>query len=622
MVLGAGLSGLAISRALSAQGIGHVLVGTAPSDKPRLGESLNPDGSLEIVRQFPDQTRFFFDKRRVAVFFDGRTVDFDTLQLAAGRAMFAPLDYPSTVQLLHVDRVGFDRALHDAVVKDNHCLLAEGSIAEINYDPRTDRIDGIRLASGLSVACTYVFDATNHIRAAASRIGVPYQRIGDPRRVVFAHYRRNTSAAASAAPAEPRWTDATALVRLDRQNDVVDGLAWCIPLGDYVSLGISVDPATTSANPALLMDWVEKAYARRGIDILGVFGQRGTPTDQPYEHYTHERCHGRNWLLVGPTCCQIWFPAAAGVATGLIAARLAPDILRAPAQFAPLYQDYLDRVVASHSALAWLDEDSPQSATAEAVRQHAEAMLLGNTKRLSRYLGLKGTPPELAFGDALARFYEADRLLANPLHIDAATPGAQATRLFARGRGPWTGQPPGVTILQSLEKLEGPTAILGIVDMLSGRLEADTSSRFLADDVQLQIDQFRLHGTADWIAWVKILRNSADATNLQMMPASLAPGLLPPSPLPSGPLPPSPAQDHNDWVLTGQWQAEKNGRIAVSPPVSINFTLVGDRIAAIQTARADYTFIIGDSILPPVAFAAFVGQLNSGGTASTSQTPG
>src|SRR5947209_3493390 len=44
VILGAGLTGLAISRALSAAGITHMLVGDRPAETPRLGESLNAEG--------------------------------------------------------------------------------------------------------------------------------------------------------------------------------------------------------------------------------------------------------------------------------------------------------------------------------------------------------------------------------------------------------------------------------------------------------------------------------------------------------------------------------------------------------------------------------------------------
>src|SRR5262249_24761887 len=128
------------------------------------------------------------------------------------------------------------------------------------------------------------------------------------------------------------------------------------------------------------------------------------------------------------------------------------------------------------------------------------------------------------------------------------------------------------------------------IDILSGQRPPDASTQFLTDDMQLQIDHFRLRGAAQWEAWVAILRNSPGVKELEFIPGTLT-------------------QNQNDWVLTAQWQGEKGGRMAVSPPASINFTVTGERFSTIQTERADYTFIIGDSILAPVAFAAFLGGL-------------
>ena len=47
--------------------------------------------------------------------------------------------------------------------------------------------------------------------------------------------------------------------------------------------------------------------------MRGSFDVRGTPVDARYEHYRHDRCYGRNWLLAGTSCCQFWFPSASGV---------------------------------------------------------------------------------------------------------------------------------------------------------------------------------------------------------------------------------------------------------------------------------------------------------------------
>src|SRR5262245_9482752 len=100
VILGAGLTGLAVSRALSSAGVAHALVGDRPTETPRLGESLNAEGSLEAARQFPGLARFFSRKRQQTLFFGGNALAFDFPQFAAGHSYDALLGYPPTVQPL------------------------------------------------------------------------------------------------------------------------------------------------------------------------------------------------------------------------------------------------------------------------------------------------------------------------------------------------------------------------------------------------------------------------------------------------------------------------------------------------------------------------------------------
>jgi flavin-dependent dehydrogenase len=565
-----------------------VLVGDQPTEAPRPGESLNAEGSLEIARQFPDLAQFFADKQRLTLFFGGHALSFDSLQFEAGRSYYSLLGYPATVQLRHVDRIGFDPALFDAAIADPHCIHLDGKAAALDYQAATDRITGVLLASGKAIVSTYVFDATNQARFVARQLGVPLHRIGTPRRVVFAHYR---AAATTTAP-PPLWLHATSLLRLDVSKDQVEGLAWCIPVGGYVSVGISVDPEQAGANPELLLDWVDQAYSRRGVDLRAAFPGRGAPVDLRHDHYNHQRCFGRNWLLAGTSCCQFWFPSAAGVATGLVAARLAPDVLKAPVQVPRTYWEYINQVSASHSGLEWLVTDDPWSVTFEELQRRTQAMIAGNLTRLGSYLALHDAPPELAFGDAVWRLFESDRRRANPVSFDTALPQSQATLLFAQEGvpDPWTDSPIKVLVLVKPDKLEGPPAILGLIDMLSGRLGTDASAGLVTSDVKLQIDTFQLQGVAQWNAWVELLRGSPRVTNLELVPGSL-----------TG----SGAQ----WVLTAQWQGMMRGQASVSPQLSMTLVMASDRVAEIQTERADVTFVTGDSILPPAAFAAVVGEL-------------
>jgi hypothetical protein len=222
-------------------------------------------------------------------------------------------------------------------------------------------------------------------------------------------------------------------------------------------------------------------------------------------------------------------------------------------------------------------------------------MITGNVKRLIGYLRLQGTPLELACVDGLSRMYESDRLLANPFRIDTAPPRAQATRLFAKigEPDPWTDPPIAVPVLARPAKLDGPASILGLVDILSGRRDIGTSAELVTADLQVQIDQFALHGVAQWNAWVSYLRSSPRVPKLELVPGSLT------------------GKD-NPWLLNCQWQGLKGGQPSISPQFSLTFMMANDRVATIQTRRADYTFVIGDAILPQVAFAWLTARLMAG----------
>ena len=429
IILGAGLTGLAISRALSAAGIAHVLVGEAPGGAPRLGESLNAEGSQELAHQFPDLQRFFTAKQRQKVFFGNHALTVDFLPLRQGRLQDELLGLPASVDLLHVDRVGFDAALFDAVVGDAHCTYLADQAEALTYRQSTDHIEAVEFAGGRRLAASFVFDATNYVRFLARKLGVARTVLGPKRRVVFAHYHGQNAVVQDKTSAQntgqPVWMKATSLLRLASSTDGFEGLAWCIPLGNYVSLGVSVDPEVTPQRSSLLLDWLERAYALRGLEVRRNFPERSAPQDFVYEHFNHERCAGANWLLTGPTCCQFWFPAAAGVATGLIAARLAAGFLRAPKQTAAVYQDYIDGLAAAHGGLEWLVRDDPWSVSAEELQQRMQKMVIGNVKRFSRAPGIQRTSSELGLGDAFLRLYQADRVLTNPVRVETAVPAVR-----------------------------------------------------------------------------------------------------------------------------------------------------------------------------------------------------
>ncbi len=600
VIVGGGVTGLAISRALSQAGIAHRLVCEAPGDTPRLGESLNPEGSLEAMRQFPDLTRCFVDKRQVALFYGPQTLSFDAPRIARQPAWNVPLGYPGDVRLLHVDRIAFDLALYDSVIADPHCQCVGERVTGLDARPRTDRIEAVLLASGRRLASSYVFDASNHLRLCASALGLAVQTIGEPRRVVFAHYRR----AVTNALATPPWMQATSLLRLESGRDAVDAIAWCIPLADYVSVGVGHDPATRSPNAALLLDWTEKAYAARGIGVRAAFDQRSAPVDLRYQHYVHERCYGRNWLLAGSTCCQVWFPSAAGVGSGLFAARLAPDLLRSPLEAGSIYQDYMAQVATSHARLEWLaSADATTMPLADASRR-ATAMIRGNVKRLVRYAGLTPGPAELRFGNALPRLFELDRVRANRLRAVRAERSAQAAHAFGGidASDPWRGAPLALS-LPTDDVEQGPAAILAVAAQLAGRADPAALDQAFAQDFEWQVDDFAPQPRAAWDAWVGLLRASPRLPALDLRVLLLA------------------QQEDGTWQLDARWTSPAADGLALSRPVVLDFALAEGCIARLALRRVDFAFVFGEELVVRLRFADLLADATTTAKSSAHTAP-
>jgi flavin-dependent dehydrogenase len=589
VILGGGLTGLAISRQLSAAGVVHVLVCAPPGERPRLGESLNAEGSLEAQRQFPQHARFFHDKQRVALFYGDDAVSFDAIRSDATPAWQAAAGYPGDVRLMHVERIGFDQALYEEAVAHTCCLRLDDQAVAVDARPGGDRIHQVRLASGRTLPASYVFDATNHLRVVPRSLGLAQKIIGEPRRVVFAHYARDPK---SLYAATPPWLRATSLLRLQAKRDGVDGLAWCIPLGQYVSVGIGVDPATTSANTELLLQWTERAYATRGIAVRDAFPARSAPVDLRYQHYDHPRCFGINWLLAGPTCCQVWFPSAAGVGSGLLAARLAPDLLRVPRRAGAIYQDYMDDVSRSHGRLDWLAHDDPAQLSPADVRSRAATMAHGNVKRLASYVGLERAPRELDFGNALLRWFETARRTASPVSTSQLPPSAQAGHLFAQAEDvdPWMDPVVQTTLPVAVLPADAPKAVAGLVDLLSGRMDSADVADILLPEVELQLDEFRLDGIPAFQAWLAWLRGSPGVQDVQLRVRELA-------------------QDGNDWQLAAAWVGTRAKAPVVSGAVDLRVALRGERIAKLAISRGGLALMTGEGALPRAAFATWMQKI-------------
>ena len=343
VIIGSGLTGLSISHQLSRASIDHLLIGRRPERTPRLGESLNLEGTLLLWETFPELSRFFFPKRDALGFFGDYEVvcDFEVSQRAVSRAIFRSLGYAAATEFLQVDRIGFDDALWDLATRSAHCTVLDAPLADLEFDEPSDRFTSLRLVDGTVVRPSYVFDATNHGRLLGQRAKVEYRTLGVPQRVAYTHYHLAPNASREAEP----WELSTAVVRLFRGSDGADAMAWCIPLGEYVSVGVSASATETALDDESMLERTAAALARRGIDYRRRFSDRAELKALRHSYFAYERAWGSNWLLAGPSFCQVWWLAGAGVGTALTAAQLAPKILDDPQRWGAEYDHYMKQLL-------------------------------------------------------------------------------------------------------------------------------------------------------------------------------------------------------------------------------------------------------------------------------------
>lgn len=344
VVIGAGLTGLSISRSLSVAAIDHVLIGRRPDDSPRLGESMNLEGTLLLWEMFPQLERFFFPKSQVLGYLAGHEVvcDFDVGKRLVSRAVFRAMGFTPAEEFLQVDRLGFDAALWELATASEHCTVMDVQVAGLDFDAASDRFTGVRLADGTVLESSYLFDGTNHGRLLGEAAKVGYRTLGDRQRVAYTHYHLPPGGRYGLED----WERTTAVVRLFAETDGVEAVAWCIPLGTYVSIGVSMGADESTLTDEELLSRTAVAFARYGIEYRARFSRPAQIKGLRHSYFVYDRAYGANWLLAGPSFCQVWWLAGAGVGTALAAAKLAPRLLRDPRRWGAEYDRYMKKLEA------------------------------------------------------------------------------------------------------------------------------------------------------------------------------------------------------------------------------------------------------------------------------------
>jgi len=390
VIIGAGLSGLAISHFLSEAGVAHVLIGALPDSRPRLGESIDPAGTVALLEFFPEYSRYFHLKRYVSVYTGGYAGVCDFKSNALRTLGLRLLGFGTGDEFVHVDRIGFDRALADRTVVNPSCTHRDLLVESMRYDPASDRIDHLRLSDGTTMRPRFVFDATNHVRLVARKAEIGIEWAGDLQRVAFRHYRAPDEASDDCRGGG--WKHCTSLLRMYRDSDGLDGVAWCIPLGGYVSVGGSVDADATDLGDDRIVELTVDAYERRGLKLREEFPHPSETIGVRNRYFVHERACGGNWLLAGPSFGQVWFPTSSGVGCALLAGLIAPRLLESPGEVGPAFEDYVRGLLRSHVLFDEIIYRDPADLTAARITEVAEEIVAENIKRVTKLANFTGGP--------------------------------------------------------------------------------------------------------------------------------------------------------------------------------------------------------------------------------------
>jgi flavin-dependent dehydrogenase len=408
VIIGSGLSGMAISDWLTRDKINHIMIGARPNNLPRLGESIDPAGTLELLKYYPEYDEFYYRKAWISVFLGNYATTCDFSQNFNRVVGLKLLGFDSPPEFIHVDRVGFDAAFYDRVTASPYLQRIEALVNHLQYDQTTDRIREIRLDNGEVLKPRYVYDCTNHVRLVGKALDIPLKTISDPQRIVYDHYHAEEEAPLCDT-LDLEWLHATNVLRLYEDLDGINGLSWLIPLGSYVSAGISMPRGDNDCPDEEVLDLLSQAYARRGLHYRDLFPNSTKVMSIPYQQYFfYDRAYGQNWLLAGPSYGQVWFPSASGVGAAIVAGRIAARIIESPQEVGRLYQDYIIGLQESHFIFDRMIKKHYSELTPEIVKLEANRIVSENVKRVSRLASIESGPLSAVFGRGLIKAVSRD----------------------------------------------------------------------------------------------------------------------------------------------------------------------------------------------------------------------
>lgn len=574
VIVGTGLTGCAISRSLARAGVPHLLIGPAPAGEgPRIGESLNLEGSLDLVDYFPELSSYYLAKTAVTAHVGDTVVRCD-LNMQRGRAsaaFYAALGYPHPPDaFLHVERRGFDNEIFAAVVANRHCTHREGKVVAVDHDAASDRVLRLHLDDGAVIEPAAVFDATNHVRAVARHLGLSITTLGAPQRAAYGHFDYL---------GEPREDDAlwhsTHIVRMDMETDGVDALTWYIPLKGLASIGVGAD--FDPEDPAPIDDHalVVRAYhalGRRGIIPVGAFAIPERVRSIPrYEHFLHDRAYGANWLLAGGTFCIMWFAASAGISSGFAAANCAPHFLRDPGRYGALYQEILFALQRPHGVFEWLRRSDPRTTSPAELERKADALVEQSVLRLAKSIRLR---PGLVRGAVAG-------LLAGAIEKGRFDPAGICVRVHAREDA-------------AAARAARVAALERVLAVFAGAAPVAAIGEYVDEDVIVHIDRLRFRGLGGWKKWA---RHSHASWPFAALRFEIEDAVH------------DPATDRLEVKIAAIGRRRGTEAEERSPAERFVYRFEGGKVREIWTSRRNYTFLYGPRFARLPGFVGHVARL-------------
>ncbi|HEV7887072.1 MAG TPA: nuclear transport factor 2 family protein, partial [Acidimicrobiales bacterium] len=496
---------------------------------------------------------------------------FDVAGNPASRVFYKLLGTSAPSMFHHIDRTGMDAAMYERMARTSTCEIVDAKIESIDYNAVTDKVDEIGLSNGHTLRPRIVFDCTNHKRAVPQAAGVPVQTVGVPQRVIYTHYHPTGGVVAEPRPA---YDLSTNLVRLFREIDGIDAVAWYIPIPTYLSVGVSMAADSNDLGDDEVLACVERAYAARGIRYRGYYPDTAPVMTLHHRYFVHDRAAGANWLLAGQTYASVWWMAGAGVGTSFVAGRMAADFATDPARTGRAYGALLKNLLPIHNTFDWMATATLEEVTAESMRRFSDGFIRTNVVRLAKSAQANKRAVPRTCGRLLEVLVDKELVLKDFCDVVTAPLADQTESVF--------GPEPGTDAAA-----EAVEVVLRLADVISGRLPVETVDDLLDEKVVSHLDGITVRGRKTWRTWLGHLRSRAPS--LELADAAAAMG------------------SDGRITLRGHWS---DHRRAAPEEATAAYRVKDGRITEIWTTSDNYTFVFGPMMKRP--YGKYVASLQAG----------